>query len=257
MTVAAAVHNPRRENTMITLIQYPGAFGLVSASPFCTKAEALLRVSGVPFEVALWTDPRKAPKQKLPIIRDNDRVIADSTFIRKHLETHYGVDFDAELSPAERAVAKAFTLLCEEHLYWAIVYSRWMEEDNWPQLRDAYFGELPALLRPFITRSLRNQAGAQLRAHGMGRHSRDEIYQLASDDLSALAQQLGERPFFMGEHHTGVDATVYAFVAGLLHCTLQNPARQAAKAHPNLVAYCDRLRRYYFDEQPKPAVDAA
>ena len=231
---------------MITLIQFPSSLGLTSPSPFCVKAEALLRVSGVPYQVECWSNPSKAPKGKLPIIRDGDITIADSTFIRKHLETNHGIDFDIHLTRKQRATANAFTKLCEEHLYWVSAYSRWIEPHNWPVVRDAYFGDMPALLRPVITRRLRKAVRNKLNAQGMGLHSRDEIYQLAAEDISSLADYLGDSTFFMGAHHSAVDATVYAFVSGLLHCDIPSPAKDACASHPHLVSYCERMREHYF-----------
>src|SRR4051812_24609446 len=40
---------------------------------------------------------RKAPKGKLPYIDDDGTIVADSTFIRLHLERKHGIDFDAGL----------------------------------------------------------------------------------------------------------------------------------------------------------------
>jgi hypothetical protein len=55
------------------------------------------------------------------------------------------------LSPAERAVALALRVMLEEHLYFAILHNRWIEDAHWPLVRDAYLrpgaraaGEVPA-----------------------------------------------------------------------------------------------------------------
>ena len=42
--------------------------------------------------------PPASPKGQLPYIVDEAETIADSTFIRAHLEAKYGFDFDAPLS---------------------------------------------------------------------------------------------------------------------------------------------------------------
>ena len=71
---------------MITLYTFGPQFGLPDPSPFVTKAEMLLKMSSLPYR----TDSdgfRKAPKGKLPYIDDDGERIADSTFIRWHLET--------------------------------------------------------------------------------------------------------------------------------------------------------------------------
>jgi len=92
---------------MITLYTFGPAFGLPDPSPFVTKGEVLLKMASLPYQ----TDPtgfRRAPKGKLPYIDDDGERIADSTFIRWHLEKKYGVDFERGLSVEQRAIGWAF-----------------------------------------------------------------------------------------------------------------------------------------------------
>ena len=68
-------------------------------SPFCMKAMVLLKMAGLDYETG-QCDPRKAPKNKGPVLVDDDEVVPDTSFIRKHIEKTYGHDFDAGLSEA-------------------------------------------------------------------------------------------------------------------------------------------------------------
>ena len=114
---------------MITLFGAGPQFGLPDPSPFVSKVEVLLKMA----ELAYRNDPSgfgKAPKKKIPFIDDDGVIVPDSTFIRLYLEKKYGIDFDAGLSPAERAAAWAFEKMCEDHLYWAMVYERWTDDTN-------------------------------------------------------------------------------------------------------------------------------
>src|SRR5262249_24742139 len=100
-------HVAARRTPMITLYTFGPAFGLPDPSPFVTKAEVLLKMAGLDYR----TDRnglRRAPKGKLPFIDDDGERIADSTFIRWHIEKKYGVDLDRGLTAPERAVAWAF-----------------------------------------------------------------------------------------------------------------------------------------------------
>jgi glutathione S-transferase len=102
---------------MITLYTFGPAFGLPDPSPFVMKAEVLLKMAGLLYR----TDTkglRRAPKGKLPYIEDDGERIADSTFIRWHIEKKYGIDFDRGLPREEQATAWAFEKLAEDHLYW-------------------------------------------------------------------------------------------------------------------------------------------
>jgi len=114
---------------VITLYTFGPAFGLPDPSPFVTKAEVLIKMSGLPYRTDTKGFPT-APKGKLPYIDDDGTIIADSTFIRMHLERKYRIDFDQGLSPAERGVAWAFEKMCEDHLYWAGLHARWMVDEN-------------------------------------------------------------------------------------------------------------------------------
>ena len=69
----------------------------------------------------------RAPKGKLPFIDDNGTIVADSTLIRLHLEQKHGIDFDRGLSARDRGIAWATEKMLEDHLYWVLVYWRWMK----------------------------------------------------------------------------------------------------------------------------------
>src|SRR5437879_1025966 len=143
-----------RSMTMITLYTFGPAFGLPDPSPFVTKAEVLLKMAGLPYRTDT-TGFRKAPKGKLPYIEDGGERIADSTFIRLHLEQKYGVDFDRGLDPERRAIAWAFEKLAEDHLYWAIVESRWSDDANFDKGPRTFFRVVPAPLRPIVIAMVR------------------------------------------------------------------------------------------------------
>ena len=224
---------------MRRLLVFPAAFGLASASPFAHKAMILLGMSGLDCEVRNG-NPMRAPKGKLPVLVDDNATVPDSTFIRLHIEEKYGVDFDEGLSPAERAVSRAFVTMVEEHLYWALVHARWFDAANAERVREVFFGAVPAPFRPLVFALVRRQIGQQLRGHGMGRHSGDEIASLGARDLEALAVQLGDKPFIMGSRPTALDATAYPFLAGIDVPEMPSRLQAALRSHGNLRDYCAR-----------------
>jgi glutathione S-transferase len=65
-------------------------------------------------------------------------------------------------------------------------------------------------------------------------------------DVDAIADHLGDKPYFMGEHPSSADAAIFAFVAGALCETFTAPTRDAAARHANLVAYRDRMMREFY-----------
>ncbi|MEQ1548175.1 MAG: glutathione S-transferase family protein [Chakrabartia sp.] len=231
---------------MITLVQFPSYFGIANPSPFCMKVEILLKMAGLAYEIEVQSDPSKGPKGKLPCIRDNATIIGDSALIQTYLEQRYNIDFDAGLSSMERATAHAFMRMCEERLYWCMVYSRWQEEENWPLLRQQFFGGLPPVIRSIVPVLARKQLRTNLKSQGLGRHSADEIYAFGKADIDAFATLLGDKSFMMGENPTCLDAISYPQLANLLLQEFPSPMTYAIEAHPSLLSYVERCRSLWY-----------
>jgi len=230
---------------LITLYAFGPAFGLPDPSPFVVKAMVLLKMAGLPYQTDTGGLGR-APKGKLPYIRDGDRVVADSTFIRWHLQEHHGAAFDARLSEDRQAQAWAIERMLEDHFYWAVAAERWLPQEN-SQRYVAGLPGLPGWLRnPLGGALLRGMVRRQLRAQGLGRHSREDMLRLARRDVDALARCFGDGPYFGGAQPCGADATVYAFTLGALCPAINSPLREAVQAHPILTRYTDRMTGDYF-----------
>ena len=232
---------------MITLYTFGPALGLPDPSPFVTKAEILLKMSGQPF-TSQPGNMRKAPKQKLPYLDDDGVLVGDSTFIRLHLEHKYGIDFDAGLTPEQRATAWAFQTMAEEHLYWALVSERWMDDANFDRGPKMFFQALPALIRPLVTAMIRKSVRRTLHGQGFGRHSCEEIATLADRDFKAISDYLGTKAYIFGDTPTAVDATLYAFVLGCLCPIFTGPVRERAERYPALKSYKDRMTARFYPE---------
>jgi len=230
---------------MITLYTFGPAFGLPDPSPFVVKAMLLLKFAGLSY-VEKRGNLFKAPKGKLPYIVDDGTAIGDSTFIRFHIESKYGIDFDAGLNPMERANAWALEKMCEEHLYWTIVDMRWCDDANFAKYAAYLFGGIPALVRPLIVKLIRRKIAGSLKAQGMGRHTKADIARLAIRDIDTLADSLGDRPFLTGDKPGGADAAIFGFMSGVLSPFFESPIRTAAENRKNLVDYCDRMSELYF-----------
>jgi len=233
---------------MITLYTFGPAFGLPDISPFVTKAEVLLKMAGLPYEKKR-ADVRKAPKKKLPYIRDEDgTVVADSTLIRFHLERQYGIDLDAHLSPAERGIAWAIEKLCEDHLYWVAMRERWLIDENFQKGPRRFFEIVPMPMRPIVRNMVRRQVRRTIWGQGLGRHTPDELAEITKRGLQAIADVLGDKQFLMGDSPCAEDATVFAFTLGVLTPYFDTPTRALAAEHANLIAYRDRgLARWFPD----------
>ena len=225
---------------MITLFTYGPAFGMPDPSPFVMKAQVLLKMSGLDYEENT-RGMFKAPKGRMPYISDAGVKIGDTTLIRAHLENRHKIDFEAGLSPSEKAVAWAFEKTCEEHLYHAMLSVRWLDDENFEAGPSFFFKRVPALARPFVKRKIRQQIKNGLIEQGFGAHTQSEIEWLAIKDLRAISDFLGDKKYFMGEKSCGADATIFAFVASALCPVFKTPIRDAGEKMLNLRAYCDRM----------------
>lgn len=242
---------------MITLYTFGPAFGLPDASPFVTKAMVHLKMAGQPFEVSTKGFPG-APKGKLPYLRDDGLTVADSTFIRWHLEEKYGVDFDHGLSSEQRATAWAIEKLVEDNLYWIAVYWRWMEPANFRKVAEVFFKPVPRPLRGLVGALVQRRFRGYLHGQGTGRHSEADMQRIGRRGLESLVALLGDKPYIMGQQPCGTDATLYASLAALTCGHFESPLKQVALSYPALVAYEERMRQRFFSRpDAQPAKQAA
>ncbi len=232
---------------MITLHTFGPAFGLPDPSPFVIKAEVLLKMAGLPYQT-VRSGPLKAPKGKLPYLVDDGELIADSTFIRWHLEKKHGADFDKGLSREQRAIGWAFEKMAEEHLYWAMVHARWTDDANFAKGVKSFFDVVPAPIRPLVIRAVRRRVRNALHGQGMGRHTDSEVAALGIRSIEAIADFLGAKRYFLGDEPTGTDATIFASVACVLCPVFDTPLRTAVERRDNLKAYVARMTARWYPE---------
>jgi glutathione S-transferase len=232
---------------VITLYTFGPFFGLPDPSPFVIKAETLLKMAKLEYR----TDTggfSKAPKGKLPYIDDDGAIVADSTFIRWHIDKKYRIDLDQGLDAAQRATAWAFEKMIEDNLYWVLVRDRWLVDENFRNGPRRFFDRVPAPIRPLVVTLIRRKVRGALHGQGIGRHSDDEAQALGIRSIEAIADFLGDKPFFFGTNPTGVDATVFAFVVGILCPFFTSRTRTAAEQHENLRRYVGRMTARFYPE---------
>ncbi|MFT6670291.1 MAG: glutathione S-transferase [Afipia broomeae] len=234
---------------MITLYGIGPGFGLPEISPYVTKSEVQLKMAGLKY-VKQQAMPDTSPKGQLPYIDDAEERIADSTFIRLHLEAKHGFDFDAVLDERQRAEAWAIERMIENHFNWASGYTRWMIPDNFAKGPAHFFDGAPEHLRDAIREDVLGRVAENMRIAGLARHTPDEITELGARTLSALSMLLGWKPYLMGDKPCGTDATAFASLAGLMTPFFDSPLRQRALEFSNLVAYVDRMMERYYPEHP-------
>ncbi|NBB14341.1 glutathione S-transferase family protein [Caulobacter sp. SLTY] len=233
---------------MITLFSAGEGFGLPEYSPYGMKTEVQLQLADLPY-VKVSAPPQGSPKGQLPWIEDEGELIADSTFIRAHIEGKYGVDIDAGLTLEQRAVAWAFERMVENHLGWASACARFLIPENFEKGPGRWFDAAPEPMRETMRSGLMQAVRTNLTAVGILRHSDEEILWLAERSLTAIAVQLGDKPFLYGDRPAGSEAVVYSMLAGILTPFFDSPLRRKAEAMPSLVAYVGRMNQRFYPDQ--------
>ncbi|MEP3421894.1 MAG: glutathione S-transferase family protein [Erythrobacter sp.] len=226
----------------------PGAWGLVTVSPFCLKLDSYLKMAGIDHQSITASTPFPGPKKKAPWIEYQGQTIGDSTLIIDFLKEEFDADPDAHLTDQQRATAIAIQRLVEENLYWVMVYDRWCRDENWPILKGTVLGSIPAPVRMIIAPVARRSVKKQLAGHGMGLHSAQELNAIAAKDIGALAGLLSDGPWFFGNRISGADATVYSLLANIAFVAFESPMKAMINGHPNLVAWLGRFKDEIYPE---------
>ncbi|MGV6853152.1 MAG: glutathione S-transferase family protein [bacterium] len=232
---------------MIKLYGFGANFGLFDASPFVVKVDAFMRMAGIEHTFnGNVANLQKAPKGKLPYIDDDGTIVADSELIIDHLVNKYGDKLDSELTEQQKAIAYLIRKSLDENFYWTIVYSRWIDEQSWPDIREGFFGKMPFPLKVIVPIVARRGVQKAIHGHGIGRHDKAEIQQICEKTLDSLSKMLGDQEWFLSDKPSSLDASVYAFVGSLVLMDYDNPFNQMAKKYDNLVAFCERIQMKYY-----------
>lgn len=233
----------------VILYRFGEALGAPDVSPFCVKMETYLRMAEIPFAKKLGS-PNQAPKGKMPYIVHDGKKLGDSSHIIAYLKDAFQVDLDEGLSDLDRAHARAYQSMLEEHLYFVVVYFRWKVEAGWQVYRHAISKVMkdagaPGFLIPMLIPLIRRGTLKSITAQGVGRHSEAEAEEMGRSILSSLSSFLGEKPYFLGETPTTLDATTYAMLSGLL-APIPGPLKPLLEADERLMAYCERMKARFF-----------
>jgi glutathione S-transferase len=234
---------------MIVLHGFGAGFGLPEISPFVTKTEIQLKMAGLGYRKQQAMPP-SSPKGQLPYIDDDGERVADSTFIRAHVERKYGIDFDDGLGPLQRAEAWAFERMIEHHLYWALVGARWTDPKNFAKGPAHFFDAAPEQNRTGLRENAQSRVAENYRLSGLGRHLPEEAIDLIARSLSALSLRLADSPYLMGERPCGTDATAFGALAGILTPFFDSPLRQRTQQFASLSGYVDRMMAQYYPDHP-------
>lgn len=231
---------------MISLYQFAKINGK-TFSPYCLKVETYLQLANIAYQ-NIETLPNKAPLKKLPFIDDKGQKIPDSRLIIDYLKKRYGDVLDKNLSEQQRAQGYLLNQLCEASLIHLILYSRWIDNQQWATLKPIFFSNLPPVIRSIVPSLLQKKIRKKLTYQGYMDHTEEQIYDFGRQDLQTIASYLSITPFAVSDQPTSFDATLYAFLSNILDKTIETPLTKAGLAHPCLVEYCQRMEQRLKDK---------
>ncbi len=233
---------------MLVLHGFGPNFGIEDPSPFVLKVDAFLRMAGIEYKSSPGVhNLQKSPKGKLPFVTVDDKVIADSSDIIDYLDEQYNSPLNSWLSEEQKAQAYLLSKSLDEHWYWCIVHSRWMDDKVWPILKQAFFGEMPFPLRIIVPKVARKQVKGALHAQGLGRFTDDELLQKSKTVLDSLSALLADKTYFFGDKACNFDAWAFAFLAEVILVDLKTPTNDLAQTYTNLVRYCKNIQSLHYN----------
>ncbi len=222
-----------------------GLPGSPSWSPFCLKVHRALGHLGLPYARRHGAGPMAHrgvnPAKQVPVLLIGDEPVADSSRILARLDRLCEGRLGGALEPRARAESRLWEELADTAVNGFVVAARWIDADNWPRTRAAYFEQMPAVVRAIVPGRLRARVRGALVARDLlraGEAACWERFEQLLDDLEARAPEAGE--FWVGPTPSFADFALW----GQLHA-LRTPLtpRQAERvaARPGLSRYLDAV----------------
>jgi glutathione S-transferase len=146
------------------------------------------------------------------------------------------------LSHEEIAIGTAYTRLTEDHLYWTVVASRWLDDSWFPNVTSGFFASFPFPMRQLVPIIARRQVRQTYHLHGLGRHTLDEQEDFARRDLAAIEMKVGDAPYLLGDKPTAFDFGVASLIAGAVDNEPATWSTQLIKEFQPVVDYAERAQ---------------
>jgi len=216
-------------------------FGLPDNNPFGLKVDTYLRLAKIPFKTEHLIDPGDAPRGQLPYIKDEGKIIGDSNRIINYLGKQYKTLLDAQLIEAQKKLQFLITRILDNHLYWVISYSRWQDEQYWPQFKAEFLRQVPEMTATKLEK-MREANCQKYYYQGIGRYEPEEIYLAGIEDIKAIDSLLVDHNFLFGNVVHSIDACCYGFLANIIYFSIETPLKKFIIEETSLVKYTDSIR---------------
>jgi len=231
----------------VLLHMHPPSKTLPTTSMFCLKLETYIRMHKIPYESHYGYKVGK--NGKVPWIEYKTDRISDSASIIQFLDKTFEISpIDSHLSEAQQHIAHALQVMLEENTYWAVQYSRWVDRFNEFKREIAEWNGGGIGFNVNVKMSQR-KVRSGLESHGLGRHTKEEVYALAAKDLKALSGVLGEQQYLFGDSVSTVDLVAFSLVAQITQLGLDTPLSTLINEEcTNLLEHFNRIKADYWPD---------
>lgn len=237
----------------LILFQFPPAWGLPNMSLFCMRLESFLRIHELPYEVKQVMNPGRGPKGKLPFIKLDGEIIADSEIIISKLLSTMTNPVDHKYDQEALALGTILEEVVCDRLYWFMIYFRWQYQTGWQNTRQLFFKNIPWWLKWYIPGKVRKKILRSLYAQGVGRHNPEEVLAMLRRSCDAISTLLGDKPYCLGPYVSSVDATVFSVLMNFMAIPYRCPTQELVMAYPNFKTYCQRMWKQFYPELMPPS----
>ena len=143
---------------------------------------------------------------------------------------------------------RELTRRCFFLLHRALTYTYWLS-DYGKEYRERALGRLFQPLKYLVLYRTQKKFKNMLWSHGMGRHTEQEIFEIAEKDLVAVSEILGPKKFLFGDKPCLADASLFAFIVGSAWEHPKSPFVEFIKSKAqNLQEHALRMKETYYPD---------
>jgi glutathione S-transferase len=217
-----------------------------SYSPFCLKVHRALALAGFRYERRHASRPdayrNYNPAGQVPVLLVGGVPVFDSTEIVSRLDFMSGGALCRGLDRSGRAEAFLWEEMADSTLNGFLVAARWLDDENWPKTKAAYFAAMPGIVRAIVPPRLRSGVRKRLEARDVVRSGLDSCWARFETILDELEARAPAHGFWLGDLPSRADIAIFG---QLWSFRTDLTVRQAASVaqRPRLSAWLERVDR--------------
>lgn len=205
-------------NLVLCELGLTGIDGMESYSPFCLKVHRALKAARLQYSSIRATRPSEFkklnPAAQVPVLLIDGEPVSDSTRILERIDA-IAPGMISPDDPHLKMEAAMWEELADTSLNGFLVAARWLDDRNWPSVKEAYFSEMPGLVRAIVPSRIRANVRKTLFARDVTRHGLETTWRRFEELLDLFDARAPEKTFWVGQSLSFADFAIYAQLAGM------------------------------------------